>query len=1026
MAQQYSYNSYPADYYEQNAQYYQNQANYDVDQTADQMEKEIREKKIQLQSYYSEIAQNDPFAPQGSDDYYVQQAKYEDEEKKRNGGSSGNNPRYNQKSIQKEKMQQQMDNIKESQMTEHQKYNKLVENVLTSKDYEQEMKIKEIEQKVLQELPQCKIHPTNIFQNKNCRSCKKIREDYEQRKNQKLEQLLSENKADNIAIQAQQLSVHQLIQQNGPFPINCDYKNGNLPDMLRNNILSCQYFKDLYALKSFQEVIEEIKTNVTYTDAWVIGANSIPSSLFCCLYKLMLMRLNEKQVGNLIKYKHSQYVRACGALYIRFLSPHDQLWDRLSPYMLDEQEFCYSIDKSKINFGEYVEKLLEIQKKLLSIPEKRKRKLDNISQSAQFHKGSIIFAFSKRDQQWHRAKITGIHYLSSLPIIKVENYGIDEEFFQENEEFDNEYDEDDEDVRIIRKLQVNFIEGPFTKDEEAQEFLGLEDVLLINKKDEQQKHRKRSNSNDSWDEPDQQEEVRGSNQQRKRSRSRDREFKIPRERDNQDDRLLQEVIQKERDQAAASKKEDYAKRPASYKSALSLALPVGTTRKKDNPRNGSPERQHIHVQNPAVYIDQSKGDENKQVNKEELLEKMNKLKEKYGDGSAMMNLTHVFDCFEYFIKIYKNRTTLNEEEFDDVFSPLLNDTQAYFIKLQVRREFDRKIRGIYLAFDQDDNGSIDRKELLNFLYNGIFGLCKLLSIPIPRRDDVQQFAYVIFKQIDLNKNEKQNTFARNDIMIIYSIEYVEFATWIKESDDIQDFLLKYTGQQTFERARKRYRNLLADYKQSFDRIAIDFMGEKSHIVERLFMILDYENKGAVSEFEFYTVMKPWASFSATDINNDNELDSMELKTLIWLIDEEEPLESRVQRDLKLMDRDGSGTIDRLEWIQFLASPDPTTGIEIFDFSLKKAFDTHDHDKSGSIDQQELCDLLMENFEDLIKGKSDENRLIIQKLIQSLARELMTALDTRKEGSLDWSQFKNYGVVAREKEEKIKDFIRKHT
>jgi Ca2+-binding EF-hand superfamily protein len=98
---------------------------------------------------------------------------------------------------------------------------------------------------------------------------------------------------------------------------------------------------------------------------------------------------------------------------------------------------------------------------------------------------------------------------------------------------------------------------------------------------------------------------------------------------------------------------------------------------------------------------------------------------------------------------------------------------------------------------------------------------------------------------------------------------------------------------------------------------------KSEIMDRLFLVLDNENKGAVSEFEFYTVMKPWASFSATDINNDNELDAMELKTLIWLIDEEEPLESRVQRDLKIMDRDGSGTIDRLEWIQFLASPDPT-------------------------------------------------------------------------------------------------------
>jgi Ca2+-binding EF-hand superfamily protein len=61
-------------------------------------------------------------------------------------------------------------------------------------------------------------------------------------------------------------------------------------------------------------------------------------------------------------------------------------------------------------------------------------------------------------------------------------------------------------------------------------------------------------------------------------------------------------------------------------------------------------------------------------------------------------------------------------------------------------------------------------------------------------------------------------------------------------------------------------------------------------------------------------MKPWASFSATDINNDNELDAIELKTLIWLVEESEPSEARVQRDLKLIDEDGSGTIDRLEYI----------------------------------------------------------------------------------------------------------------
>ena len=43
---------------------------------------------------------------------------------------------------------------------------------------------------------------------------------------------------------------------------------------------------------------------------------------------------------------------------------------------------------------------------------------------------------------------------------------------------------------------------------------------------------------------------------------------------------------------------------------------------------------------------------------------------------------------------------------------------------------------------------------------------------------------------------------------------------------MQDFLLKYTGQQTFERAKKRYGKLCGFFKEVFDRNSIDFMGEK--------------------------------------------------------------------------------------------------------------------------------------------------------------------------------------------------------
>lgn len=90
------------------------------------------------------------------------------------------------------------------------------------------------------------------------------------------------------------MTVEQLIKTNSVFPVNGDYQKGNLSDLLRNNILSSSYFKDLYALKNFNEVIDEIKLHVTYTEPWVVGTNGVPSTLFCCLYKLMLMRLSEK------------------------------------------------------------------------------------------------------------------------------------------------------------------------------------------------------------------------------------------------------------------------------------------------------------------------------------------------------------------------------------------------------------------------------------------------------------------------------------------------------------------------------------------------------------------------------------------------------------------------------------------------------------------------------------------------------------------------------------------------------------
>lgn len=48
-------------------------------------------------------------------------------------------------------------------MSEQAKNARLVEEVLNSKDYENERKQKELENQILSELPRCQLHPMNIL-----------------------------------------------------------------------------------------------------------------------------------------------------------------------------------------------------------------------------------------------------------------------------------------------------------------------------------------------------------------------------------------------------------------------------------------------------------------------------------------------------------------------------------------------------------------------------------------------------------------------------------------------------------------------------------------------------------------------------------------------------------------------------------------------------------------------------------------------------------------------------------------------
>jgi len=78
------------------------------------------------------------------------------------------------------------------------------------------------------------------------------------------------------------------------FRIWGDSTSCNLNPRLRGNIINCQYFKDIYMLKTHFEVCDELCKNAGHAEPWAVGASGIPSTMFCCLYKLMLMKLTIK------------------------------------------------------------------------------------------------------------------------------------------------------------------------------------------------------------------------------------------------------------------------------------------------------------------------------------------------------------------------------------------------------------------------------------------------------------------------------------------------------------------------------------------------------------------------------------------------------------------------------------------------------------------------------------------------------------------------------------------------------------
>ncbi|KAG8192590.1 hypothetical protein JTE90_015223 [Oedothorax gibbosus] len=146
-------------------------------------------------------------------------------------------------------------------------------------------------------------------------------------------------------------------KKNNNLPLWGNEKTMNLNNLILTNILSSHYFKvNLYQLKTYHEVIDEIYYKVTHLEPWEkgsrktagqtgmcggvrgVGAGGIVSTAFCILYKLFTLKLTRKQVVGLINHGDSPYIRCLGFMYIRYTQPPADLWDWYEPYLEDDEE----------------------------------------------------------------------------------------------------------------------------------------------------------------------------------------------------------------------------------------------------------------------------------------------------------------------------------------------------------------------------------------------------------------------------------------------------------------------------------------------------------------------------------------------------------------------------------------------------------------------------------------------------------------------------------------------------------------
>jgi len=322
------------------------------------------------------------------------------------------------------------------------------------------------------------------------------------------------------------------LEREGPLEL-ANNKNYGFGGLLQTHIVECAHYKSLLTLETIDQLVDEAYQYANSVEPYMPNSATVPSALFCCLYRFFTMGLDARGLRRLVDNQMSPFIRCIGLLYVRFGLPHDQLLAWCGEYLLDDEPFKPAPDSDyTTTIGEFVETLLSqdryystvfprlpmstkrrVEEELAPLGQNRKRMKANKALIETFNERGLRVECSMKGE-WRPATVMEL--------------------------------EDDPPSRP--KVRVRLEDG-------TEEYVHLGKVILADKNAAKSAR------------------TGGTGGARGRSRSRSRND-WSREKGRSDKELVDELRSKDRERALAQGK-DYAKKPVGYKAACALPREQG-------------------------------------------------------------------------------------------------------------------------------------------------------------------------------------------------------------------------------------------------------------------------------------------------------------------------------------------------------------------------------------------------------------------------------------------------------------------